>query len=378
MTHQANVVPVADRHVATIYVAIELSMSSWVIGLVDPRNGKISRHQICCGEIERLMGLIERLRLITNCERVVVCYEAGRDGFWLYRALQERGLDVLVLDPASLPVNRRRRRAKTDGLDVEMLLRAVMAHERGEPRACSIVRVPSVEEEDVRRLPRERERLKGESTKHSNRIKGLLAVQGVYHVNPLRADFLIRLKERRTGDDRNLPSQMLREVEREVERLRLVQCALKQVEEEMADLRTWDSRIGRMIRALMRFKGIGPVLATVLVCECLYKSFANCGEIGSYSGLVPTPWRSGGIQLEQGISKAGNGRVRSHMIELVWLWLQWQPESALSLWFRQRVGDLKGRMRKITAVAVARKLLIALWKFVTTGVVPEGAVLADA
>lgn len=304
MTPHSLVVPVALKQCATIYVAVELSMSSWVIGVVDPRNGKISRHQIPCSDIERLMELIVRARKATDCERVVLCYEAGRDGFWISRLLQQRGLEVLVLDPASLPVDRRRRRAKTDGLDVEMLLRAVMAHERGEPRACSIVRVPSVEEEDVRRLPRERDRLQSACTAHSNRIKGLLAVQGIYHVSPLRADFLDRLKERRTGDDRPLPQQLGREVEREVERLRL-------------------------------------------------------------------------IQREQGISKAGNGRVRTSMIELVWLWLKWQPDSALSKWFRQRVGDLKGRMRKITAVAMARKLLIALWQHVTAGVEIEGAVLSS-
>lgn len=376
MTHQALVVPVALRNGATIYVAVELSMSSWVVGLVDPRSGKISRHQLSCGDVLRLLELIAKLRAAAGCERVVLCYEAGRDGFWLYRRLTAHGLEVLVLDPASLPVDRRRRRAKSDGLDVEMLLRAVMAHERGEPRACSIVRVPSIEEEDCRRLPRERERLGSECTAHSNRIKGLLAAQGVHYINPRKPDFLERLKERRTGDDRPLPLHLLREIEREVERLRLVQQALRQVDQEMADLALWDSRIGRIIRMLMRFKGIGPVLSTILACECLYKDFANRSEVGSYAGLAPSPWRSGGIQLEQGISKAGNRRLRTSMIELVWLWLKWQPDSALSQWFRQRVGDLKGRIKKITAVAVARKLLIALWKYVTTGVVPEGAVLA--
>ena len=376
MTHQALVVPVALKDGATIYVAVELSMSSWVIGLVDPRNGKISRHQISAGNVDRLMELVDRARKVANCQRVVLCFEAGRDGFWLYRTLLQKGLEVLVLDPASLPVDRRCRRAKTDGLDVEMLLRAVMAHERGEPRACSIVRVPSAEEEDIRRLPRERERLQSECTAHGNRIKGLLAVQGIYHVRPLRGDFLDRLKECRTGDGRALPPHLLREIEREVERLRLVQQALKQVEAEMADLRQWEGRIGRMIRMLMKFKGIGPVLATALVCECFLKDFANRGEIGSYSGLVPTPWRSGGIQREQGISKAGNARVRRCMIELTWRWLQWQPDSALSKWFRERVGQIKGRIRKIAAVAMARKLLIALWKHVTTGVEVDGAVVS--
>ena len=377
MKPQAVVVPVAPQQIATLYVAVELSMSSWMIGLVDPRSGKISRHQLPCGDVERLMELIDKLRSAAGVERVVLCYEAGRDGFWLYRVLVQRGLVVLVLDPASLPVDRRRRRAKTDGLDVEMLLRAAMAHERGEPRACSVVRPPSAEEEDIRRLPRERSRLLRECTAHGNRIKGLLAVQGIYHVNPLRLDFLDRLRQRQTGDGRALPTYLLHEIEREVERIRLVQQAVKQVETEMAELRAWDTRIGRMIRMLMRFKGIGPVLATQLVCECLYKAFNNRGEIGSYSGLVPTPWRSGGIQREQGISKAGNAQVRTSMIELSWLWTQWQPDSDLSKWFRQRVGSLKGRIRKIAIVALARKLLIALWKYVTTGVIPQGAVLAD-
>jgi transposase len=377
MKPHAVVVPVAPAQNATIYVAVELSMSSWVVGLVDPRSGKISRHQLPCGDVDRLMELVDKLRSAACVERVVLCYEAGRDGFWLYRVLVQRGLVVLVLDPASLPVDRRRRRAKTDGLDVEMLLRAVMAHERGEPRACSVVRPPSAEEEDIRRLPRERARLQRECTAHSNRIKGLLAVQGIYHVNPLRLDFLDRLKQCQTGDGRALPLYLLHEIEREVERIRLVQQALKQAETEMAELRAWDTRIGRMIRMLMRFKGIGPILSTLLVCECLYKDFNNRGEVGSYSGLVPTPWRSGGIQREQGISKAGNARLRTSMIELAWLWTQWQPDSELTKWFRQRVGTLKGRIRKITIVALARKLLIALWKYVTTGVIPEGAVLVD-
>jgi len=376
MTHQALVVPVAHKHGATIYVAVELSMSSWVIGLVDPRSGKIGRHQIAAGNVERLLELIFKLQQVAACERVVLCFEAGRDGFWLSRLLTQRGIEVLVLDPASLPVDRRRRRAKSDGLDVEMLLRAVMAHERGEPRACSIVRVPGVEDEDCRRLPRERERLVSECTAHSNRIKGLLAAQGIYYANPRQANFLERLQEQSTGDGRPLPLHLVREIVREVERLRLVQKALKQVDQEMADLAMWDSRIGKIIRMLIRFKGIGPVLATVLACECLYKDFANRSEVGSFAGLAPSPWRSGSIDLEQGISKAGNRRLRSSMIELVWLWLKWQPDSALSQWFRQRVGDLKGRIKKITAVAVARKLLIALWKYVTTGIVPEGAVLA--
>jgi transposase len=376
MTHQTNIMPVALQQSATIYVAVELSMSSWVIGLVDPRKGKISRHQVSCGDVDRLMELIGKARKAASVERVVLCYEAGRDGFWLYRVLVQRGLEVLVLDPASLPVDRRHRRAKTDGLDVEMLLRAVMAHERGEPRACSVVRVPTVEDEDSRRLPREHKRLGGECTAHSNRIKGLLSAQGVYYANPRHPDFLTLLKEKRTGDGRALPPHLLCEIEREVERLRLVQQALKQVEKEMAALRLWDTRIGKMIRMLMRFKGIGPILSTVLVCECFYKDFANRREVGSYAGLVPTPWRSGGIQREQGISKAGNARVRTSMVELVWLWLKWQPDSTLSKWFRQRVGDIKGRMRKIMAVAMARKLLIALWKFVTTGEAPEGAILA--
>ena len=251
-----------------------------------------------------------------------------------------------------------------------------MAHDRGEPRACSVVRVPTVEEEDDRRLVREHERLGQELTGHSNRIKGLLATQGVSRINPRRPDFLARLGERRTGDGRSLPPQLVREIAREVERLRLVQQAQKQVEAEMTALRQWDSRVGRMIRMLMRLKGLGPILSATLVCECLFKEFANRSEVGSYAGLCPTPWRSGGLEREQGISKAGNARVRTAMIELVWLWLKWQPQSQLSRWFRERVGALKGRIRRIMAVAMARKLLVALWKYVTTGAVPEGAILA--
>jgi transposase len=379
MTHQFLAVPAAGQ-VVTIYVALELSMSSWVVGLVDPRTGKLSRHQIASGNVKRLLELIEKLRKAAGCDRVVLCYEAGRDGFWLARELSARGIEVKVLDPASIAVNRRQKRAKSDGLDVEMLLRAVMAYDRGEPRVCSVCRVPSVEEEDARRLPRERQRLQSEYTAHSNRIRGLLALQGLYQVNPRRSNFWAKLSDKCTTLGRDVPCHLMREIEREMERLHEVQRALKQVEKEMADLALWDSRIGRIIRILMRFTGIGPVLATVLACECLYKDFANRSEVGSYAGLAPSPWRSGGLQHEQGISKAGNKRLRSSMVELGWLWLRHQPNSVLSQWFRARVGDnvKNTRLRKIMIVAMARKLLIALWKFVTAGDMPEGAVLQPA
>ena len=262
-----------------------------------------------------------------------------------------------------------------------MLLRALIAWWRGDRAACRMVQVPSAEREDTRRTHRERQRLITERVQHVNRIKGLLATQGLDDYHPLRRDRWARLGELQTGDGRPLPARLRREIERELRRLDLVLEQITAVEAErdaaIAEPTAGDVDAAK-VALLARLGGIGPELATVLVREALFRSFANRKEVAGYAGLTPSPFASGDRHREQGISKAGNPLLRKAMVELAWLWLRYQPDSALSRWFAERVGAARGRMRKITAVALARKLLVALWRYVTTGLVPEGARLKAA
>jgi transposase len=368
---------------ATIFVALELSRASWVAAVHAPLADKIGLHKLKGGDREELLALIARLQMRAQAAlrrpvAVVSCYEAGYDGFWLHRLLEAHGVHNHVLDPASLQVNRRARRAKTDRIDAASLLRALMAHRRGEPKVVSVVRVPSVAEEDARRLHRERHRLVGERTQHVNRIKGLLATQGIYDYQPLRRDRRQRLAELRTGDGSAVPPRLEAELGRELTRLELVLQMIGEVEAERDALAAGQARDhphADTIARLTAFKGIGPEFATVLAGEVLYRAFANRRQIAAYVGLDASPFRSGGLCRDQGIAKAGNPKARTTMIELAWMWLRHQPDSALSAWFRERVGALKGRPRRIAIVALARKLLVALWRYVETGLVPAGATL---
>jgi transposase len=283
-----------------------------------------------------------------------------------------------VVDPASVHVSRRARRAKTDRLDAEALVRVLMAYSRGEQKICSMVRVPTVDEEDAKRQHRERERLIAARTAHVNWIKGLLATQGIKDANPLRADWPELLNGLRTGDGRPIPPRLAAELIREWQRLRLVIEMIGTIEREREHLQTEDETsagVEAKIDLLRKLRGVGPIFATVLTREVFYRSFANRREVGSYVGLAPTPFNSGESRRDQGVSKAGNPRARATAIELAWLWLRHQPDSALSQWYRQRVGTLHGRIRKITIVAVARKLVVALWRYLETGVIPTGAIL---
>jgi transposase len=364
---------------ATIFVALELSRASWVVAVHTPLTDKIGLHKLKGGDSEGLLALIARFQARAQAAlgrpvAVVSCYEAGYDGFWLHRLLEAHGVRNHVLDPASLQVNRRARRAKTDRIDAASLLRALMAHWRGEPKVVSVVRVPSVAEEDARRLHRERHRLVGERTRHVNRIKGLLATQGIYDYQPLRRDRRQRLAELRTGDGGAVPPRLEAELGRELTRLELVLQMIGEVEAERDALAAGQARghpHADTIARLTAFKGVGPEFATVLAGEVLYRAFANRRQLAAYVGLDASPWRSGAMSRDQGIAKAGNPKARTTMIELAWMWLRHQPDSALSAWFRARVGALMG----IAIVALARKLLIALWRYVETGLVPAGATL---
>jgi len=363
-----------------LFASLELSKSRWLVTVSAPGSEKLSKHVVIGGDGGALLNLLSRLRATAErragmAVQVVVIQEAGLDGFWVHRLLEANGIESHVVDPASIAVDRRHRRAKTDVIDGEMLLRTLMAWARGERRVCSMVRPPSPEEEDRRRLTRERGTLLKERTQHTNRIKGLLSGQGITDYDPLRKDRLARLDALKTGDGRPLPERLKAEIRREIERVDLVASQMAMVERERDALvgMTSDPAPETAAAVLMRLKGIGPELGSLIWLEALYRGFSNRRQIAAYAGLAPSPWQSGETDREQGISKSGNRRLRHALVELAWFWLRHQPASALSVWFRARVGQGRGRIRRIAIVALARKLLVALWRYATQGVVPAGA-----
>jgi len=370
--------------VDTLFASLELSKSKWLLTVNSPGGEKFSKHQLEGGDSGSLLGLLARLR--TKAEqrcgrpvRVMAIQEAGLDGFWLHRLLIDNGVESTVVDPASIAVDRRHRRVKTDSVDGETLLRTSMAFARGERRVCSMVRAPSPEEEDRRRLTRERGTLLKERIQHTNRIKGLLNGQGVRDYDPLARDRIARLEAVRTGDGRALPQMLKAEIRRELERIEMATAQLAIVERARdAQLRTQAEGRENPAAMLLEIKGIGAEFASLLWLEALFRNFANRRQVAAYAGLAPSPWQSGAIDRDQGISKAGDRRLRRTMIELAWFWLRHQPSSALSRWFQERVGAGRGRIRRIAIVALARKLLVALWRYVTQGIVPKGAVLKAA
>ena len=368
----------------TLFASLELSKSTWVVTMNSPGSEKFSRHTVEGGNGGCLLGLLSRWRAKAEerygvAIKTVVIQEAGLDGFWIHRLLLANGIESHVVDAGSIAVARRHRRAKTDSIDGETLLRTLMAWGRGERRVCSMVQAPSPEDEDRRRLTRERGTLVKERIQHTNRIRGLLSGQGVRDYNPLRGDCLERLEALRTGDGRPLPPLLKAEILRELDRIAVVTTQLATVERARdALVHTEVEKPDTPAGVLIKLKGIGPEFASLLWLEALFRRFANRRQVGAYGGLAPSPWQSGSIERDQGISKSGNHRLRRTMIELAWSWLRHQPNSALSRWFRARVGAAKGRIRRIAIVALARKLLVALWRYVTQGVVPEGAELNAA
>jgi transposase len=369
-----------------IFVSMELSRSSWLITSLSPGNGeKMSKHPVRGGDVTGLLARFSSLkeRALARTGRrvpIIVIQEAGLDGFWIHRMLQAEGIESHVVDPASIAISRRRRRAKTDKLDGETLVRALLAYKRGEPRVCAMVTAPSPEEEDRRRITRERKVLTNERVQHVNRIKGLLFAQGISGYEPLRRDRRERLDMLRTGDGRALPKHLKAQIGRELDRLEQLLEQIKAVEVERDALLAAErsAMLAAPATLLLNVKGIGPECAALLWSEGLFRHFDNRRQVASYAGLAPTPWQSGSIDREQGVSKAGNPRLRTTMIQLAWLWLGHQPHSALTRWFRERVEQNGGRLRKTTIVALARKLLVALWKYVSAGIVIEGATMRDA
>jgi transposase len=374
-----------DVSLAAIFVSLELSRSTWLVTSLSPGGGeKMSKHSLRSGDVAGLLQQLGRLRDKAQARTgrifpIIVIQEAGLDGFWLHRVLEQESIESHVVDAASVLTSRRRRRAKTDRIDGEALLRTLLAYKRGEPRVCAMVRAPTPDEEDRRRLCRERKTLVAERVAHVNRIKGLLFAQGISDYEPLARDRRRRLDELATGDGRALPARLKAQIARELDRLELLLGQLKAVEAERdALLEPANEAAPAAVAMLAGLRGIGPEFAAVLWLEGLFRPFSNRRQVAAYAGLAPTPWQSGSVQHEQGVSKSGNPRLRAAMVQLAWLWLRHQPTSELSLWFKERVQRNGGRGKKGTIVALARKLLVALWKFVSSGVVIEGAVLKAA
>ena len=358
-----------------LYVAFELANSTWKMACSD--GSKLRHVAVTAGDLAQVQGTIlgaKRHFGMGDEVRTVSCYEAGRDGFWLHRYLQSCGIDNVVVDSASLEVNRRLRRAKTDRVDAGKLLSMLIRYHGGEKQLWRVVRVPSREDEDARHLHRELEVLKRERTRYRNRIHGILIQQGLRVRNPSTKKFVKELELMRTWDGRELPAEMKVRLARVHERLRLVEDQISTlVKEKTQRLKEENARMAQVAQ-LLRLPGVGPVSSWTFVMEFFgWRRFRNRREVAALAGLTPTPYDSGNRLREQGISKAGNRRVRTLAIEIAWVWLRFQPHSKLSRWFLERFATGGSRMRRIGIVALARRLLIDLWRFLECGVVPEGA-----
>lgn len=359
-----------------LYLAFELSNNKWKLGFTIGLGQKPRERVVDARDLPRVFEEIsaakQRFKL-PEATRVVSCYEAGRDGFWLHRALVAAGVESLVVDSSSIEVNRRARRAKTDRLDLGKLVTMLIRYHSGETKVWSVVQVPEVKDEDQRQLHRELADLKTERTRETNRIKGLLIGQGISLTT--RGQAKIDLDAVRLWDQSPLPEGIRGRIQRAQERVEFLSRQIRELETQRdQELENLTCVGTKRVRQLMVLKGIGPVTAWVLVMEFFgWRRFRNRRQVGALSGLAPSPYQSGDSAREQGISKSGNRRVRARAIEMAWLWVRYQPGSALSRWFQKRFGAGGSRQRRIGIVALARKLLVGLWRYVETGAVPDGA-----
>lgn len=365
---------------ATLFVAFELSEKTWKLGFTTGHGQKPRERNVTARDQERILNEIAQAKCrlhLPETAPVVSCYEAGREGFWLHRFLEAQGIINHVVDSSAIEVSRRQRRAKSDGLDVRKLLSMLIRYEQGEKKVWQVVKVPSVEAEDQRHLHRDLETLKRERASTTTRIQGLLSSQGI------RLTSLNKLPEQldalRLWDGSPMPPGLRQRVLRVYAHHQFLSEQIAEVEaERRAQIQTSSEASIEQIRQLMLLKGIGINGAWLLVMEFFgWREFKNRREVGGLAGFTPTPYQSGDRAREQGITKSGNRHVRWMVTELAWSWLRFQPDSALSIWFRERFGGGGKRLRRIGIVAVARKLLIALWRFLETGVLPEGAVLKE-
>jgi transposase len=361
-------------------VAFELGHASWRLAVTTDRGERPRHYTVAGGDVAAALGKLERARTQWDLPadvRVVSCYEAGRDGFWLHRCLTAHGVANVVVDPTSIERDARAKHVKTDRVDAERLLALLVDWaERG--KRLRVVRVPSVAEEDARHADRELATAKGVRTAITNRITGLLMAQGVRVT--LSAGRSLAVAALCTWDGSPVPPGLRARLEREVAEREAVQRRIAVLERaRRVAIAAQATPATIQMAALMRLVGMGANGASRFVLEFFaWRAFRNGREIGALAGLTPTPYASGASRREQGISKAGNARVRTMAIELAWCWVRFQPGSALSRWFQDRYGGGSLRQRRIGIVAVARKLLIALWRYLETGHVPEGARLSRA
>jgi transposase len=357
-----------------LYMALELSGTKWKLAIGDAQR-RPSQHALKAGDVLRLLGVIAQAKKrckLAGAVRVASCYEAGRDGFWLHRWLLEQGIDNVVVDSSSIEVKRRARRAKSDGLDAAKLYEMLVRYVGGEQRVWGVVRVPTEEQEDARRLHRELERLNKERNAHVNRMRALAVLHNV-HLERVGGRGWEQRLESLQG---HLPAALWEELARESRRLELLTTQIGAVQRSRQQQLEALGAQGGPLGALLRLRAIGLPSAWVLVRELFgWRRFANRRELAGCVGLCPSPYDSGASAHEQGISKAGNPRVRSLLVELSWYWLRYQPHSALSQWFVRRFGSGSKRMRRIGIVALARRLLVALWRYLEQGVIPAGAQL---
>ncbi len=366
-----------------LFLSMELSKSKWVLtssgGEMNFR--KVSINASDWTSFERELLAAKKKFKLPETAAVTCCYEVGRDGFWIARRMRAQGITVYVVDSASIEVKRRRRRLKNDRVDGEALLRMLLRYHRGEKKLWSVVNTPNEAAEDARRPTRELQRLKKERTQHRNRITGLLSLEGL-SIRPGEA-FEENLEDARCWNGQPLQANLRQELIREMERLRLVVKQIREIERSL-ERKLADPELSekeeylRHVKALLRLRGLGTSVWVLVVEFFAWREFNNGKEVGALAGLTGTPYSSGSSEHDQGISKAGNPRVRALMIELAWCWLRHQPKSKLSRWYQERYGEAGARSRRSGIVAVARKLLVDLWRYVEFGELPEGAELKPA
>lgn len=382
----------SNKESVPLYMAIELSAATWKFAFANRLGTRPRIRNVKAGDLEHLQVEIAKARRSFHLQEdgpVVSCYEAGRDGFWVHRCLVAMGIDSLIVEPASIQVNRKKRRPKTDRIDAGKIVNALMRFRTGDKSACRMIRIPDVEAEDARHLNREMRSIKTEKTAHTNRIKSLLATQGIKSVTIDEA-FPQQLDQLQTADGHWLRDGLKARLRREFDRLALAVEQIRELQMQQAQmLRTAAKEVGLaesrrtspkhaiIAEHLFQLGGIGPVTAWTLATEVFaWRDILNRRELAALVGLTPTPFASGGEEKEQGISKSGRAELRSLMIEIAWGWLRNQPDSELSQWYVQRFADGTKRSRKIGIVALARKLLVALGKYVRHGEIPAGAKLS--
>jgi transposase len=369
---------------ATVIAVIEIGQSSWLVAGIVPGLERNPLKKLS-PDHDALLQLLHRWRKEAvqagrTIKRIAVAYEAGRDGFWLARWLRARGIEAYVIHPSSVPVSREHRRAKTDRLDTELLKRAFLGWLRGEPKHCSMAAIPTIADEDAKRPGRERQSLVGERTRIINRLKANLARLGIRSFRPNLAQASNRLEALRTPEGSAVPANTLTEMQRDMNHLRFIKQQIKEIETTRAKRLAGAPNEQRhaMVRLLARVVGVGIETADMLVQEVFSRNMRDRKALARYAGLTGAPDESGKKRRERGLAKAGNARVRRGMIELAWGHLVHQKDSALTAWYRKRTSDARGGTRKTMIVALARKLLIALWRLVTTGETPAGLLLRAA